>query len=71
MIQPLLVEHIKDPIADQMVDILVLPVMEEIVVVSLMPHERVERRTADADIMDVPVPQILEGTVEVVRVGPT
>ena len=41
-------------------------VQECVVVVRLTPHERVQRRTA-GHILDVPVPQIWEEIVEVVR----
>ena len=67
VIQLVLVERIKGGIADQMVDIVVLPVMEEIVavvqeVVKLVPHVRVQQRTVE----HATVPQFLEETVEVV-----
>ena len=49
VIQPVLVERTKGRVADEMVDILVPPVMEEIVAVvqeaRLVPQERVQLRT--------------------------
>ena len=67
VIQLVLVERLKGRVADQMVDILVPPVMEEVVAVlqeeKLVPQERVQRPT----VGHAPVPQILEETVEVVR----
>ena len=64
--QPVLVERIKGRVADQMVKIQVLPVMEETMAVvqeeELVPRERVQQPTVER----APVPQILEETVEVV-----
>ena len=61
-----LVERIKGRVADQMVDILVLPVMEDIMEEMLVPHERVQQRTVE----HVPLPQILKESVEANAVVP-
>ena len=58
-----LVERIKDRIAEQMVDIPVLRVMEEIVaavqeVIRLVRQECVQQRI-DEQLVEVPVPQVL------------
>ena len=71
VIQLVLAERIKGPVADQLVDIPVPLVMEEIVavvqeVVRLVPQERVQRKTVE----HVRVRQILNETVEVARLVP-
>ena len=65
MIQPVLAEHIKGPVADQLVDIPVPLVMEEIVavvqeVVRLVPREREQQRIGEK-MVEVLVPQFFGG----------